>query len=132
MASEHSYNTRQQSKSLASQPSGPLHLIRVQRPLSVGESLAAGSTQGQHVFLEAVGMLTTEVTVLEDVLTSNEAEVFCVALSHKRMNDVGLTDPFFTPEQWALVQQKRRTLLDSASKVGKGLMEALPQEAKAW
>ena len=90
------------------------------------EPLAASSVEAQTKFLEGVGLVTTKVEPLEEVLDAQTAEVLSCALSHKRIrkNPFQLTDPYFTDEQWEVVLETQTDLMDEAE----GLLDSFSPE----
>ena len=90
------------------------------------EPLAASSVEVQTKFLERVGLVTTEVETIEEVLDAQTEEVLSCALSHKRIrkSQFQLTDPYFTDEQWEVVLETQTDLMDEAE----GLLDSLSPE----
>ena len=117
---DHGYNTRRAARQ--AQMPQQLQILSVTRPLALGEYLAACSLDAQQTFLEGVGMVTTQVEPLEEVLDSEVAEMLSCALRHKRIDNPNLTDPYFTEEQWHNVQSKAHTLLDDAEELVEELL----------
>ena len=70
-----------------------------------GCKLSGSSVEAQTRYLEGVGMVTTDVEPLQEVLDSDAAEILNCALSHKRVtkSPFKLPDPYFTKEQWEIV-----------------------------
>lgn len=75
--------------------------------------LAASSLKAQETFLECIGIITTTIEPLEEVITSETANLLSYALQHLRIEDRTwhLTDPYFTEEEWARVLECRTVLL---------------------
>ena len=82
-----------------------------------GSPVAAGSAEAQSKFLEGVGIVTTQVEHLENVLDRESAELLSCALQHQRYNEGRLTDPYFTEEQWKAVVAGRSALLHDAEEL---------------
>ena len=111
----HSYSLRSRASSSDDTCSTEgAQLIPVLNPIK-GEALAAGSSTSQMMFLKAVGMVSADVvTETDPVLSDSDAIILSCAMRHEMIRDGGLTDPYFTKEEWAKVQEKRKTLLKDA------------------
>ena len=118
-AVEPRYNTRQAAR-LAETPARP-QVRTVPSPLPEEyEPLTASSAEAQSKFLEGVGIVTTQVEPLEEVLNSDTAELLSCALQHRRMKDksIHLTDPYFVEEQWRnVLEEKKSTLIVDAADI---------------
>ena len=90
---EHRGNTRRATRLAEAQP--PMQVIAVSPSRAQVEALAAGSAEAQSKFLEGVGIVTTQVEHLENVLDRESAELLSCALQHQRYNEGRLTDPYF-------------------------------------
>ena len=60
---------------------------------------------------KSVGMLTTKIDPLDDVLSCDEAEI--LSCNHKRYDKI-MTDPYFTDEQWHCMRRRKQVLAQSA------------------
>ena len=107
------YNTRQAAR-VAEAPAR-LQVLTLPSPLPKEyEPLAASSPEAQAKFLEGVGIITTEVEPLEEVLDTDTAQLLSCALQHRRIKDssVHLTDPYFVEEEWRnVLEEKKSTLI---------------------
>ena len=112
-APDHRYNTRQVARLAES----TAKTLQVHHPPLRGEFLAAHSPKAQTKFLEGVGIITTKVEPLEEVLDADEAELLSCALRHNRIPDPRLTCPYFTDEQWEALVNDKSALLDDAEEM---------------
>ena len=94
-----------------------MQVIAVSPSRAQVEALAAGSAEAQSKFLEGVGIVTTQVEHLENVLDRESAELLSCALQHQRYKEGRLTDPYFTEEQWKAVVAGRSALLHDAEEL---------------
>ena len=117
---EHRGNTRRATRLAEAQP--PMQVIAVSPSRAQVEALAAGSAEAQSKFLEGVGIVTTQVEHLENVLDRESAELLSCALQHQRYKEGRLTDPYFTEEQWKAVVAGRSALLDDAEELVDGIL----------
>ena len=116
----HGYNTRQaaqhaQTVEILSITAPTLEIVSITASLAQGESVAASSLEAHQTFLEGIGRVTTQVERLEEVLNMENAEMLSCALWHTQIDDQTLTDPYFTKEEWHIVQSRRHELLNDAS-----------------
>ena len=111
----HSYSLRSRASSNdGTHSTEGAQLIPILNPIK-GEALAAGSHTSQLMFLKAVGMVSADiVTETDSVLSDSDAIILSCAMNHEMIRDGGLTDPYFTKEEWVKVQEKRKTLVKDA------------------
>lgn len=102
-------------------------------PMKSGLSLAAGSDEGMSAFQKAMKIDQTEFTAEKEflaafgtvsnlvsdevVLSPAMAEAMSCALSHKVIDEEGLTDPYFTEQEWEKVSKSRLALIEEAEKL---------------
>ena len=92
----------------------------------------------RQTFLEGIGIVTTDEERLEEVLSSENAEMLSCALLHTQIDDPTLRDPYFTEEQWCIVQSRRHKLLDDAEELVDGFLASSAespetrQKGKEW
>ena len=136
---EHRYNTRQAAR-LAETPARlQVYAVPTLIPEEY-ESLAAGSAEAQRKFLEGVGVVSTDIGPLEEVLDSNTTEMISCALQHRKVRDssIRLTDPYFTDEQrQTVLEGKSRVLISEAANIMEELdtteeLTAIRQKGKRW
>ena len=111
---EHRYNTRQAAQVQLDTPATLQIVAGTALCQGRGPALAASSLKAQETFLKGVGMITTDVEPLEEILSSRDAELLSCALKHRRVTEMKLTDPYFTDEEWERVLDNRAELLDDA------------------
>ena len=90
-------------------------VIPIVNPIK-GESMAASNSESQQIFLQAMGLIASEVIHYEPVLSEETAAIMSSALNHIMIQEEDLNDPFFTPEEWEKVQRNRKVLLDALLK----------------
>ena len=136
---EHRYNTRQAAR-LAETPAR-LQVYALPTPILEGcESLAAGSAEAQRKFLEGVGVVSTDIGPLEEVLDSNTTEMISCALQHRKVHYslFRLTDPYFTDEQrQTVLEGNSRVLISEAANIMEELdtvqeLTAIRLKGKRW
>ena len=129
------YNTRLSMK----QPP-PLNKLQVAHaplsPTKAQTSFPASSAAGQYSFLREVGMVTTAVEPLEDILTDDEAELLSCSLKHQRYDD-SEASVYFTPEQRERQIEKKVSLVKGAKRLLKTAKQGLntdtwDSEEKLW
>ena len=123
---------RKRSRTVMSPPPKPAVLLR-KEPLITDHTSPASSKEVQEAFLKEVGMFTSEIDLKpQEVLTQEQAELLCVAMSHKAMELPGvvLSDPYFTEDQWKLVVNEKHSLLDEVMKKLKTFLGDHDEEKK--
>ena len=95
-----------------------------------GHVIASGNTQSVSI------ILATDIEPLEEILSSEAAELLSCALKHQRMTDRTrkLTNPYFTDEEWERVMDNRTELLDDADELldGLGTAATTHDRARDW
>jgi hypothetical protein len=78
-------------------------------------------------------MITTDIGPLEDILSSDAAELLSCALSHRKRKDttLTLTDPYFTDKEWEHVLKTRSDLVEDADQLLEGSTHSV-DEAEVW
>ena len=126
------YNTRQSVRLAEVAEQSPRKVQIFSVPQSEAEesdekpvALPAGSQRAQRSFLPEVGIVTTDVDPLEDILTGDDAELLSCALSHQCVEgtSVYLSDPHFTKDQWQLVLNSREALIDAGEQLVKDILD---------
>ena len=123
---EHPYYTR------SATPAAELQIVAV-TSLCEGQTLAAGSATAQETFLQGVGIITTDIEPLEEILSSDAAELLSCALNHRRRADKTrkVTDPYFTVEEWERVLDNCTDLVEDADKLLEGSTHSI-DGAQDW
>lgn len=96
------YNTRSSTLQQTLSPLQVAHAPKEQKSLGAIAQLS---------FLEGVGIITTQVEDLKDVLTVEESDLFSCALQHTIKDDDFVTSTYFTPSEWDKVVKRRNALL---------------------
>jgi hypothetical protein len=78
-------------------------------------------------------MITTDIGPLEDILSSDAAELLSCALSHRKRKDttLTLTDPYFTDKEWEHVLKTRSDLVEDADQLLEGSTYSV-DKAEVW
>lgn len=83
--------------------------------------------------MKMVNMTVPSDLKFETILQPREAELLAVSLQHQFHDESGLTDPFFTKEQWLRLQKERSGLLLHAEELfRKGVQNISREESEAW
>lgn len=113
MESSNHYNTRSKAQVENEESGTGPQLIHFTGSASKGFTLAAGSEKGQLAFLQAVGMISSVPVDTEPILNEEHAQLICCDLSHFQVEEDGLTDPYFTKEEWHKVVCQRKSIMSA-------------------